>query len=71
MVILIVAEILLLDFDIQNIKDEDLKFSWDKNLGSIILRVNSNNNEDLYSKLIESGEKSDWFSIKTKKKRSY
>ena len=36
----------IINFDIQNIKEEDLKFSWDKNLGSIILRVNSINNED-------------------------
>ena len=57
----------IIDFDIKNIKDEDLTFSWDKNLGSIILRVNSENNEDLYSKLVESGDKSDWFST-TKKK---
>ena len=57
----------IINFDIKNIKDEDLKFSWDKNLGSIILRVNSENNEDLYSKLVESGDKSGWFST-TKKK---
>ncbi len=57
----------VINFDIKNIKDEDLKFSWDKNLGSIILRVNSPNNEDLYSKLIETGKKSDWFNPKNKK----
>ena len=57
----------IINFDIKNIKDEDLKFSWDKNLGSIILRVNSENNEDLYSKLVESGDKSGWFSTIKKK----
>ena len=57
----------IINFDIKNIKDENLKFSWDKNLGSIILRVNSKNSEDLYSKLIESGDKSDWFSITNKR----
>ena len=62
-----VARDTIIDFDIKNIKDEDLKFSWDKNLGSIILRVNSPNNEDLYSKLIETGKKSDWFDPKNKK----
>ena len=58
----------IINFDIKNIKDENLKFSWDKNLGSIILRVNSKNNEDLYSKLVESGDKSGWFSTTNKKK---
>jgi hypothetical protein len=62
-----VARDTIVDFDIQNIKDEDLKFFWDKNLGSIILRVNSPNNEDLYSKLIATGKKSDWFNPKNKK----
>ena len=57
----------IINFDIKNIKDEDLKFSWDKNLGSIILRVNSKSNKGLYSKLIESGDKSDWFSITNKR----
>ena len=57
----------VINFDIKNIKDEDLKFSWDKSLGSIILRVNSKNNEGLYSKLIESNDKSEWFSITNKR----
>jgi len=57
----------VINFDIKSIKDEDLKFSWDKNLGSIILRVNSKNNEGLYSKLIESNDKSEWFSITNKR----
>jgi hypothetical protein len=57
----------IINFDIKNIKDEDLKFSWDKNLGSVILRVNSKNNEDLYSKLVESGDKSGWFSVTNKR----
>ena len=62
-----VARNTIVDFDIQNIKDEDLKFSWDKNLGSIILRVNSTNNENLYSKTLETGKKSGWFNPKNKK----
>ena len=57
----------IINFNIKDIKDEDLKFSWDKDLGSIILRVNSKNNEDLYSKLIETGEKSGWFSLTDKR----
>ena len=56
----------IINFDIKNIKDEDLKFSWDKNLGSVILRVNSADNEALYSRLIETGKKSDWFSATNK-----
>ena len=60
----------IINFDIKNINDEDLKFFWKKNLGSIILRVNSKNNEDLYSKLIEAGKKSDWFSLKDKKEEN-
>ena len=57
----------IIDFNIKNLRDEDLVFSWDKNLGSIILRVNSPYNEDLYSKLIEIGKNSGHFSI-TKKR---
>jgi len=60
----------IINFDIKDIKDEDLKFSWDKDLGSIILRVNSKNNEDLYSKLIETGKKSDWFSLTDKREEN-
>ena len=60
----------IINFDIKNIKDDYLKFSWDKNLGSIILRVNSTNNDDLYSELIQTGEKSDWFSLKDKREEN-
>ncbi|MDA9607059.1 HupE/UreJ family protein, partial [Candidatus Pelagibacter sp.] len=60
----------IINFDIKNIKDENLKFSWDKNLGAIILRVNSKNNVDLYSELVEIGDKSDWFSITNKREES-
>ena len=60
----------IIKFDIKDIKDEDLKFSWEKNLGSIILLVNSKDNKDLYSKLVESGEESDWFSITNKREES-
>ena len=60
----------IINFDIKDIKDEDLKFSWEKNLGSIILRVNSKDNKDLYSKLVRSGEESDWFSITNKREES-
>jgi len=58
----------IITFDIQNIKEEQFKFSWDKNLGSIILRINSINNEPLYTELIEEDKKSKWFSIKNKTK---
>ena len=58
----------IVTFDIQNIKEEQFKFSWDKNLGSIILRINSINNEPLYTELIEEDKKSKWFSIKNKTK---
>ena len=60
----------IINFDIKDIKDEDLKFSWEKNLGSIILRVNSKDSKDLYSKLVGSGEESDWFSITNKREES-
>jgi hydrogenase/urease accessory protein HupE len=55
-------------FDIQNIKEERFKFSWDKNLGSIILRINSIHNKPLYTELIEDGKKSKSFSIKNQTK---
>ena len=54
----------IVTFNIQNIKKERFKFFWDKNLGSIILRINSINNKPLYTELIEGGKKSKWFSIK-------
>ena len=60
----------IMDFNVKNLKDDDLVFSWDKNLGSIILRVNSASNEALYSKLIEAGKKSDWFSTISKSEES-
>ena len=56
----------IVTFDIQNIKEERFKFYWDKNLGSIILRINSIHNEPLYTELIEGGKQSKWFSIKNK-----
>jgi len=56
----------IVNFDIQNIREERFKFSWDKNLGSIILRINSIHNKPLYTELIEDGKKSKWFSIKNK-----
>ena len=61
-----IARDTIIDFEIKDLKEENLKFFWDKNLGSIILRVNSINNEDLYSKLIETGNQSNWFSSKKK-----
>jgi len=63
-----VARDTIIDFEIKNLKEENLKFFWDKSLGSIILRVNSINNEDLYSKLIEAGDQSNWFSSEKKVK---
>ena len=56
----------IVTFNIQNIKEERLKFFWNKNLGSIILRINSIDNKPLYTELIEDGKKSKWFSIKNK-----
>ena len=58
----------IVNFDIQNIEEEKLKFSWDKNLGSIILRINSIHKKPLYTELIEGGKKSKWFGIKNKTK---
>jgi len=58
----------IVNFDIQNIEEEKLKFSWDKNLGSIILRINSIHKKPLYTELIEDGKKSKWFGIKNKTK---
>ena len=54
------------NFDIQNFEEEEFQFSWDKNLGSVILRINSINNKPLYTELIEDGKKSKWFSIRYK-----
>ena len=56
----------IVNFNIQNIKEEEFQFSWDKDLGSIILRINSINNSPLYTELIENGKKSKQFSIKNK-----
>ncbi len=56
----------IITFDIKNIRKERFKFSWDKNLGSIILRINSIHNKPLYTELIEGGKQSKWFSIKNK-----
>ena len=56
----------IINFNIQNIKKEEFQFSWDKNLGSIILRVNSIQNEPLYTELIKDGKKSKWFGINNK-----
>ena len=61
-----IARDTIIDFEIKDLKEENLRFFWDKNLGSIILRVNSINNEDLYSKLIEVGNQSNWFSSEKK-----
>ena len=59
-----------IQFEIKNLKNEELKFYWETKLGPIIFRVNSINNEDLYSGLIESGKQSDWFNLFTKTKKS-
>ena len=56
----------IITFDIKNIRKERFKFSWDKNLGSIILRINSIHNKPLYTELIEGGKQSKLFSIKNK-----
>ena len=58
----------LVSFNIQKISidEENFQFSWNKNLGSIILRVNSVTNEPLYTELIEGGKKSKLFNIKNK-----
>jgi len=61
-----IARDTIVDFKIKDLKEENLKFFWDKNLGSIILRVHSINNEDLYSKLIGAGSQSNWFSSEKK-----
>ena len=58
----------LVNFNIQkiDIDEKNLQFSWDKNLGSIILRVNSIANGPLYTELIVGGKQSKLFSIKNK-----
>jgi len=56
----------IVTFDIQNIEEEKFQFMWDKNFGSIILRINSIHNKPLYTELIEDGKKSKWFSVKNK-----
>ena len=50
-----------IEFDIKNLQNENLRFYWEKELGPIIFRVNSVDNEDLYSAFVETGKKSDWF----------
>ena len=50
-----------IEFDIKNLQNENLIFYWEKELGPIIFRVNSVDNEDLYSAFVETGKKSDWF----------
>jgi len=61
-----IARDTIIGFEIKDLKEENLRFFWDKNLGSIILRVHSINNEDLYSKLIGAGSQSNWFSSEKK-----
>ena len=56
----------LVNFNIQKNDGENLQFSWNKNLGSIILRINSITNEPLYTELIENGKQSKLFSTNTK-----
>jgi len=56
----------LVNFNIQKIGEENLQFSWNKNLGSVILRINSAANEPLYTELIDGGKQSRLFSIKNK-----
>ena len=58
----------IVNFNIKNVEEEEFQFSWDKNLGSIILRINSVHNKPLYTELIEDGKESKWFSIKNKTK---
>ena len=58
----------LIIFDIPKIDGENLQFSWNRNLGSIILRINSITNEPLYTELIENGKQSKLFSTNTKTK---
>lgn len=50
-----------IEFDIKNLQNENLRFYWEKELGPIIFRVNSVDNEDLYSAFVETGKKSEWF----------
>ena len=56
----------IINFNIQKIDGENLQFSWNKNLGSIILRINSATNEPLYTELIKYGQQSKPFSTSTK-----
>ena len=56
----------LVNFNIQEIDEENLQFYWNKNLGSIILRVNSVTQDPLYTELIDVGKRSKFFSTKTK-----
>ena len=56
----------LIIFDIPKIDGENLQFSWHRNFGSIILRINSITNKPLYTELIEDGKQSKLFSTNTK-----
>ena len=56
----------LVNFNILKIDEKNLQFSWNKNLGSIILRINSVTKEPLHTELIDAGKRSKLFSTKTK-----
>jgi len=56
----------LINFSIQKNDGENLQFAWNKNLGSVILRINSVTNKPLYTELIEKGKPSKLFSTNTK-----
>jgi len=51
-------------FTINNLNQNELfKFKWNDKFGSIILRVNSIDNEAIYTKFIDFGSEGEWFSL--------
>ena len=53
------------------IKENNLTFKWDKSLGTVILRVNSKDNQDIHTQLLENKDESDVFSIDKKHAKNF
>ena len=51
--------------------ENNLTFRWDKSLGTVILRVNSKDNLDIHTQLLENKDESDVFSINKKHTKNF
>lgn len=58
-------------FKATNLQSKTYKFSWDKELGPIILRVTTAKGEDGYTKYILTGDTSETFSIEKNSNQSF